>query len=616
MPRVNPTEAQIDALAAQLLEELAVDHADDMGTVLEFLRTAAEDRRAIDDLIRFRHRPVPVREFVESPHFLGKEGVLWPEVMTALEEINSGRYTECVLTGPIGTAKTTLALYSQAYQVYLLSCLRSPHAELDLDPSSEILILFQSVNRELATDVDYRRFRDMIVKAPYFRRHFPFEPGRESDMRFPRRIVVKPVAGHDQAAIGQNVIGGVLDELNFMAVVEKSKHARDGQAYDQAVSNYNAIARRRESRFLNKGWLPGMLCLVSSRNYPGQFTDLKEAEARTNPRIYVYDRKLWELRPERFGTERFSVFPGDATRKPRILEPDEKRQLAEEDRAMVIDIPVEFRPTFDNDLLAALRDIAGVATMARYPFILNTDAIGAAFGRVASITSRPDCDFHSTRLQLYPKRLLRPKEPRFGHTDLGLTADSAGVAVGHVAGFMDIVRGHEIETLPIICFDLVLEVRPPRGGEIDFESIRKLYYALRELGMPLKWLTYDSWQSTDSRQLLAKQGFVTGLQSMDSSTVPYDVAKQAFYDGRVLVPEHAKAQLEFARLERDPKTRKIDHPPRGSKDCADAMTGVIYGLTMRREIWVRHGIPLDRVPKSLLQAEDALAQERQQRLVA
>ena len=74
---------------------------------------------------------------------------------------------------------------------------------------------------------------------------------------------------------------------------------------------------------MQMGTLPGMLCLVSSRNYPGQFTDKKEAEARTNKRIYVYDKRLWEIRPERFNGEKFRVFIGDETRKPRILEDDE-----------------------------------------------------------------------------------------------------------------------------------------------------------------------------------------------------------------------------------------------------------------------------------------------------
>ena len=48
------------------------------------------------------------------------------------------------------------------------------------------------------------------------------------------------------------------------------------------------------------------------------------------------------------------------------------------------------------------------------------------------------------------------------------------------------------------------------------------------------------------------------------------------------------------RLERDPQSGQIDHPPNFSKDCADAVAGVVYGLTYRREIWARHGVPVNR----------------------
>ena len=47
-------------------------------------------------------------------------------------------------------------------------------------------------------------------------------------------------------------------------------------------------------------------------------------------------------------------------------------------------------------------------------------------------------------------------------------------------------------------------------------------------------------------------------------------------------------------MERDPQTGVIDHPPNFSKDCADAVAGVVYGLTYRREIWARHGVPINR----------------------
>jgi hypothetical protein len=68
--------------------------------------------------------------------------------------------------------------------------------------------------------------------------------------------------------------------------------------------------------------------------------------------------------------------------------------------------------------------------------------------------------------------------------------------------------------------------------------------------------------------------------------------KTAFYDGRIEAPLHDKALEEIKRLERDPKTGLIDHAPRFSKDCADAVAGVVHGLTYRREIWARHGVPI------------------------
>lgn len=578
---------------------------------LEYLQMAIRYQRSMlhsDRRRFFRHVPVDVQTFIECPKLMNKRKVVWPEVMPYLRGINDGSYTECVLTGGIGVAKTTIALYTQAYQLYLLSSMQNPHRVFDLDPASEIITVFQSISKNLANDVDYRRFREMLSSSTYFEQRFPYSRDRESDMRFPHNIYVKPVAGHDQAAIGQNVIGGILDEVNFMAVVEKSKLSMDGSTYDQAVQNYNAIAMRRESRFMSKGWVPGMLCLVSSRNYPGQFTDLKEKEAREQTalhgrtRIYVYDKRLWELRPDRFSPERFKVFVGSENRKPAILS-GSRDDVSQLDERLIIEIPVDYLPRFQADLLGALRDVAGVSTLALHPFIIDTAAVASGFGRIKSVLSADDTDF-TTKLFIHPDRFVRPEEPRFAHIDTSLSGDSSGMAVGWVPGFKGMQRGDQLEMLPFIHYDLVLEIRPPRNGEIEFEHIRRLLYKLREVGLNIKWVSFDTFQSADSIQMLRQRRFIVGTQSMDDKPIAYEILKQAFYDGRVRAPVHTKAQAELVRLERDPKTRKIDHPARGSKDCSDAMAGVATGLTLRREIWVRHGIPLTTIPRSIVKAAE------------
>jgi hypothetical protein len=585
---------------------------------LSYLKEKADEEKRVGDKFEdgyWKTLPVDFQTFVESPEMMGKMSILWPEVMKCGLELNSGKYIECVLTGSIGVAKSTLAIYTQAYQAYLLSCMANPHEVFDLDNSSEILIVFQSVNKQVATDVDYKRLRDMFDNSPYFTKFFPFDKDRESEIRFPNRIIIRPVAGHDSAAIGQNVIGAILDELNFMAVTENSKQTKDGGLYDQAMENYNSISSRRMSRFASLGALPGMLCLVSSRNYPGQFTDIKEEEAKTNKKIYIYDKRLWEVRPEKFSFHLgvrsqelidqwgedypfwFRMFVGDATRKPRML--NDGDVVPDKDAHLVLEIPIENKQLFINNPLKALRDQAGLATQALHPFMMNTDAIAACFGTTPSIVSRPECDFDAERLLIYPRKFAGLEHPRFAHIDPSKTKDSTGVAVGHVPGFVAVDRGDVVEMLPIIVFDVLLEVKPPKGGEIEYANLRRFFYALRSQGLPLKWITSDTYQSTDNMQILRQQNFVTGITSMDTETVPYDTLKQAIYDGRVRAPTHPKCQRELTRLELDPKTLKVDHPNTGSKDVADAMAGVCYGLTQRREIWARHGITTRNMPRDL-----------------
>ena len=343
----------------------------------------------------WRVPPVDFETFCNAPRLLNKNGSLWKAVLAEGRKLNNGHYVEALLTGGIGVGKTHLAIYTQAYQIYLMSCMVSTHEPFGLDPASDIVTVFQSINKNLALSVDYRAFRTIVSESPYFAKEFPFDDSRESEMRFPRHIVVKPVSGSDTAAIGQNVIGGIMDEVNFMAVVEDSKMTRDGSVYDQATSNYTSIARRRESRFMVMGQLPGMLCLVSSRNYPGQFSDVVEERAKKDPRIFVYDKRQWEVRPERFSGETFRVFVGDQSRNPRILEDSDP--VAPQDERLVWAVPIEFKSKFEDGLMGAVRDILGLSTMALFPFMTNADAIAKCFGKVQPICSMEACDFVTTR---------------------------------------------------------------------------------------------------------------------------------------------------------------------------------------------------------------------------
>jgi hypothetical protein len=543
-------------------------------------------------------------EFFCSPEYMNAQNVLYPVILDAMIKICSGKYEyeECLLTGGIGAGKSTVAVYVMAWTVYLLSCYKSPQLTFGLDPASELLIVFQSLNATLAKAVDYNRFRALVEQSPYFQRYFPFDKNIESELRFPNRIIVKPVSGEETAAIGQNVISAIIDEINFMEVTEKSRKSIDGGTYNQALALYNSISRRRKSRFMSGGKLPGMICIVSSKRYPGQFTDEKEAEAERQVQetgtsnIYVYDKTIWQVKPWEFSGKTFNLFVGDETRKPRILE---NEIINAKDKHLINEIPIEYKDEFQRDMYGALRDIAGHSTLSKHPFLMNVEAVSACFNTCRSILSRSDIDFEHAKLKVLQGHVRDLQYPRFVHIDLAVTGDSAGMAMGYVDKFVNINRGDEIEVLPHIVMDFTLEIIPPKGGEIVFSKIRNIIYAFSKLGIPIKWVSFDQFQSRDSMQILQQKGYTVGPQSMERTPLPYEMLKTALYDGRVSIPEHPKLLHELKTLERDAQTGKIDHAVNSSNDIADALAGVVYGLTMRRENWVKHGISLLSIPVSI-----------------
>ena len=551
--------------------------------------------------LQLRRYPADIEEFLFSQEYLGRpRREIYPAVLEELCNINNpggyritNPYTEAVFTGGIGSAKSTSAIYTNNYQVYLLSCFQNPHATFGLDSTSEILFVFQSLTGEHAENGDYARFRELCEQSAYFRTVFPFDRRNKKTLKFPCRVEVRPI-GSDTGAIGSNVMGGMIEEMNFMKITENSKKSIDKGTYNQALTIYNGLARRRKSRFLEAGRMPGILCLVSSKRYPGEFTDTKIDEAKKDHSIYIYDKRVWDIKPKgTFNQGWFQVFVGDLTRKAHIIGADE--QVALKDLELVTNVPEEFRSDFEADLIGSLRDIAGVGTLARYPFIQNVEAVSSSFGKVKNVFGSNETDF-TEPFDLLLKNITNPDLPRWCHIDLAVTGDSCGVTIGHVPGFKHMERMVEgvkdVEAMPIIRIDGLLRVKPPKNDEIKFFKVRDTLYMLRSKGMNIKWVTFDSFQSVDSQQILRSKGFVTGKQSVDTDNTPYEFTKVAMYEGRLEAPDHPWCVKELLSLEKDKKKGNIDHPADGSKDVSDSLAGVVYGLSMRREIWGMFNIPI------------------------
>lgn len=569
---------------------------------------------------------IDVEEFVESSEYMNQRGYIRSVVKKGLIELFHGEndYIECVLTGAIGWGKTYFADLSMAYMLYTLSCYHNPQVEFDLAPGSSIYFIQQSKKYELAKKVVFEQFSEKLRLSKYFTKEFPFDPHVKSELRFPKNIHVLPVGGADTAALGMNVYGGIIDEMNFMARIsdsEQTKYTGEDE-YDQAERVYRTLIRRMKSRFMQKGRLPGKLLLISSVNYPGDFTDRKVKEAQFDKTILALSYSQWEALPvDRFCGENFLVELGSDTKRPRIL----KDIVEAIDEADVIQVPIEYHTDFVRDLEAALKDFAGKVCGVSRPFIPYPEELTTAQKKYVEVTGKENLfKYHSIDLSsiidsedpdwskiidmdyiAQPTEeddgdtenvILNPQQPFAIHIDVGVTEDAAGLAIGRITGYKKLPSAKifnqrtkefvEIADInvPIYHIDGALQIVAPPNGEIDLELIKDMVIWLRG-NLYLKWATMDSYQSTMMIQAFRKGQMRSGVLSVDTDIAPYTEVKLAVKDERILLPNSPILSRELREIEKDKEKDKVDHREGGSKDVSDAVAGVVYMLQRKEAVY-------------------------------
>jgi len=555
-------------------------------------------------------RMVDIQEFVESPDYMGQRGAVRAPIMEHLWNIFHGEgadsLIEIVLGGAIGIGKNYLADMGMAYTLYRLSCYHNPQIDFGLAPGSSIVFINQSEKLSLAKKVIFEQFAARLKQSPYFTKLFPFDPNYTSELRFPGNIVFMPVSGSTTAALGLNVYGGVLDEVNFMARVRDSKFAEyTGEAeYDQAEKLYTSLIRRMKSRFMDHGRVPGKLFIVSSANYPGDFIDrkIKEAaeEADGSRTIYIMTMAQWESIPkEKFSGETFLVEVGDDSRRSRIL--DSISDAVDLDS--VIKVPIEYKTDFTRDIEAAIRDLAGLPVGGRNQFIRQRDLLVKAMelhtktfgGQQLFVKDLVDLSTVQDVSKLINRSFLEQVEsPTYAiHLDLSLTGDFCGIGVSRLAGYKMTAERREWDDdqqefvlvpagpIPIISTDGVLGVTPPTSDEVDLDKVGSLVLELAKI-VKVGWVTADQFQSATLLQRFRKNGIRAGVLSVDAKVDPYMELKASIRDERLLLPEVSLLKQELVGLVYDPERRKIDHPPSGSKDLADGVAGSVFIIATRK----------------------------------
>jgi hypothetical protein len=162
---------------------------------------------------------------------------------------------------------------------------------------------------------------------------------------------------------------------------------------------------------------------------------------------------------------------------------------------------------------------------------------------------------------------------RYISVDLGLKRDRAALAMCHSPGLRKIQVSDGIyERLPVIKMDIIHYWEAEPGQEIDFSGIREFIFALaRRFDIGL--VSFDRWNSADMIQAVQRKNIKAQMHSV--GLADYDNLMTCIYDGRFIGYYHELLLDELMRLQLI-NGKKVDHPPNGSKDLADALAGAVW----------------------------------------
>jgi hypothetical protein len=569
---VNPAQIQ---LVKQLVEAYGYDHT----------------MSALANMSGYISTPPTIEQFIFDDDYLGQmlgwdEGEgrnkIYTKWRSALNEIFPNPfhspYMEIILSGAIGTGKSTVAIAGAMYDICKLTHLRNPQAKFQLLESTIIAYAVINATLTLAKDVLFDQLIEWIEASPYFRSLVNKSSGRT---RFPKGIDIVAGSRFDQV-MGRAIVGAILDEMNFQTRVAN-------QAYD----NYNSVRQRITSRFLGKGgsW-PAHLWLVSSKSDETGWLQSHIDAMADVPFVRTFEYPIWDILVDKeiYSGKTFKVFIGDKTRDPFIIErPD---QVVGIDDALLIDVPIEYEHDFTKDIFRALQDLAGSGTWSSRNFISSKELMQECQIRENPVTQNViTLDFHDKSQKLVDyiiyHQLDMDSRARFIHIDIGLKHDKTGIASTRFDGYVTLTRfdpttGKMVKVRePIYYTDWVMAIEAKPGHEVALYKIQNLITDLRSRGYPIAKVSVDGYQSANLRQNLMLLGFEAEEISVDKKKDPYYNFKNSILESRYNGVKHPIFNDELIGLLDNPK--KIDHPHKGSKDITDAVAGSVWSAYMSQD---------------------------------
>jgi hypothetical protein len=551
--------------------------------------------------IDYEEIPVSIDEFIESDDFLGPQfdygKNIYPFWREKLREIFDpcSEITEIILSGSIGQGKSTVAAVAMAYILHHILCLRQPQLYYNLAKNSYLALAFINLTLAAAYGIGYRKFMDILKESPWFVRNGSIKGRKGSEIYVPNRGIDILAGSKPSHTIGRDVFAAFLDELSFAGVQDSLK------AKKQVMELYTNIRRRMESRFMVAGKIPCKIFLVSSKNRESDFLESYMNSVRGRPEVLIVDEPIWVVKSHVLSLcgQTFRVCVGGRLLPSKIPKDDEPSDQLLSQGYRIIDVPVEYKRSFESNIEKALNDIAGIATAAGFKYMVP-DNIKKVMGtgsnlftvEILNIGLRTPYEI-SEFVNLERVREFLGRKV-YVHMDLSKNGDNTGIAIVHPESYQSVTRIDESSGREFSYRDLKFRVigcvalKALPGSEIPYYRIKEFVDWLR-LHFNVVAANADGYQSLEMTQYFTLKGLRSRVVSVDRTPcVGYSTTRSAIDDGRIIVPSHALLEKEWMELE-ETETGKIDHPydesgePAGSKDVSDCVAGCIQEIVTSSE---------------------------------
>ena len=381
------------------------------------------------------------------------------------------------------------------------------------------------------------------------------------------------------------------DEVSFQRNMDIEKQKQ--KAYNLIDTAIGGM----KTRFVYQGINPTLLILSSSRRSEKSFLEehMKKKLESEKENVYISDGSVWEVKPEgTYKKEKFKVALGNKFLQSIVIPDDEDPHIYEEKGYKILEVPLDFKSDFLDDIDRALCDFAGISSSEISKYI-NANAVKEIIvdtyknpfvKEIIEVGNNPeDKTQYSDFFDLSRVPSQYKNKPLFIHLDMSISGDMTGISGVWITGKK--VADDKNNQAKDLFFTLAFSVsiKAPKGYQVSFEKNRNFIRWLKQQEFKIKKVTSDSFQSYDLQQQLKMEGFDCDILSVDKVDpnshicIPYQYFRSAIYEKRIQMFKDDELFSEIIDLERNINTGKVDHPDAGRKDACDSFAASVFSAS-------------------------------------